>query len=271
LLKRAKLTFDFVQNISKTILEYSDEWNLSNIKYLLDVLVYGNLRDDISRQRLVEISQSGHALLVDGNFPITNIFPNTSQESQEDLLGRLVNAKREFIAFGLTRNFYADKISETLLDCSNRIKIKIFLMDPFCASREDRYRIEPIEAAFEDPKRFQRMILDKYKRLLGNSNRKTKKRRGSLDVYLFNFPVSFAIERIDDFIRVMLYGHGVRGTDGPIFVFKSNNPYFEYFSKQLDWLQQMGDNNLYDEAKGHNLGVTKLSFSSENDGNKHDS
>jgi hypothetical protein len=47
------------------------------------------------------------------------------------------------------------------------------------------------------------------------------------------------MEQIDRHCRVMLYGHGKRGTDGPIFVFDEGTPYYEFFEDQVRWLRQL--------------------------------
>jgi hypothetical protein len=37
----------------------------------------------------------------------------------------------------------------------------------------------------------------------------------------------------------MLYGHGKRGTESPIFVFGDNTPYWNYFAGQIQWLERL--------------------------------
>jgi hypothetical protein len=58
-------------------------------------------------------------------------------------------------------------------------------------------------------------------------------------VFQFNFPVSFAIEEIDDVCRVMLYGHGKRSTQGPIITFTDGSSLHRYFVDQIRWLEQL--------------------------------
>ena len=60
-------------------------------------------------------------------------------------------------------------------------------------------------------------------------------------IYTYNFPCSFAIEKVDRTCRVMLYGHGKRGTEGPILVFHEGTPYWDYFSSQLEWMKRLAD------------------------------
>ena len=255
LLKRAEFEYEFIKDISKIIIDYSDQWELSNIKFLIDTLVFGIHESDDLRNKMLEISKSNDCLSISGAFPISKIFNKTGNESEEDLINRLKSAENEFIAFGLTRNFYADKISDLLIECAKKINIKIFLMNPDCSSRIDRYRIEPIEASFTEPSRFKSRIINKYKRLIKEFD---KTASGSLEVYFYDFPCSFALEKIDSSIRVMLYGHGVRGTDSPIFIFDKNDKYFDYFNSQLEWLIKMGSKQEYDEARGLGIKVEKL-------------
>jgi hypothetical protein len=37
----------------------------------------------------------------------------------------------------------------------------------------------------------------------------------------------------------MLYGHGMRGTDGPIMIFGPDTPYAEYFGSQMRWIERL--------------------------------
>jgi hypothetical protein len=41
----------------------------------------------------------------------------------------------------------------------------------------------------------------------------------------------------------MLYGHGKRGTEGPILVFDDNTPYWDYFAEQIKWLERLVSRN----------------------------
>ncbi len=61
-------------------------------------------------------------------------------------------------------------------------------------------------------------------------------------IFTFNFPCSFAMEKIDRSCRVMLYGHGKRGTEGPMLVFDEGTPYWTYFTDQLQWLERLAAN-----------------------------
>ena len=51
------------------------------------------------------------------------------------------------------------------------------------------------------------------------------------------------MEKIDRSCRVMLYGHGKRGTEGPMLVFGEGTPYWAYFTDQLQWLERLAANS----------------------------
>lgn len=175
----------------------------------------------------------------DSDYPnragIIDAYPHTSEESEHDLLDRLRAARNRINMFGLTRNFYA---RETVLPIFEEraaagVPIQIFIMDPYCDSRADRYRIEPAEAAMEDPDRYVREIL----RPLAEVSKRTP----LLKIFLFNFPCSFAIEEVDDVARVMLYGHGKRGTQGPIITFTEGSSAHTYLVDQIRWLERLAE------------------------------
>jgi hypothetical protein len=139
--------------------------------------------------------------------------------------------------FGLTRNFYAwDNVLPLFEAKATAIPVTFFAMDPRCDSRHDRYRLEPLEAAMEDPNRY---IREALRPLHAASERiaPAAAEGAGLRIFLYNFPCSFAIEQIDQACRVMLYGHGKRGTDSPIFVFEAGTPYHDYFRSQIEWLR----------------------------------
>jgi len=82
---------------------------------------------------------------------------------------------------------------------------------------------------------------------LANSNASVRRQRvapaaaphAGLHLFAYNFPCSFAMEKIDQSCRVMLYGHGKRGTEGPMLVFNEGTPFWDYFSGQLQWLERL--------------------------------
>jgi hypothetical protein len=172
---------------------------------------------------------------------ISHLWPHTNPAALDDLVERVNNARKEITVFGLTRNFYAkDDILPLFEAKASEIPVKFYIMDPRCDSRRDRYRIEPTEAAMEDPARYTREIL---RPLFDASQRIIPKIPSSgMQIFTFNFPCSFAIERIDQSCRVMLYGHGKRGTEGPILVFDEGTPYWTYFTDQLQWLERLATN-----------------------------
>jgi hypothetical protein len=172
---------------------------------------------------------------------ISNLWPRTNQSVLDDLVDRVGDAREEITVFGLTRNFYAkDDMLPLFEEKAAVIPVTFYVMDPHCASRRDRYRLEPVEAAMEDPARYTREVL---RPLYDASQRIVATRPAAgMRIYTFNFPCSFAVERIDGSCRVMLYGHGKRGTEGPIFVFDRGTPFWTYFVDQLQWLKRLATN-----------------------------
>lgn len=172
---------------------------------------------------------------------LSNLWPRTNPEVLEDLVARVKGAQDDISVFGLTRNFYAkDELLPLFESKAIDVPVTLYVMDPRCASRRDRYRLEPTEAAMEDPARYTREIL---RPLFAASQRvfPAAVPPAGLRIFTYNFPCSFAIEKIDNACRVMLYGHGKRGTEGPIFVFNYGTPYWDYFVSQIKWLERLSN------------------------------
>ena len=169
---------------------------------------------------------------------ISDLWPRTNPDVLDDLVTRVTDAHEEVSVFGLSRNFYAkDDMLPLFESKAAEIPVTFYVMDPHCESRRDRYRLEPVEAAMEDPARYTREIL---RPLFAASQRISPATPSAgLRIFTFNFPCSFAIEKIDKSCRVMLYGHGKRGTEGPILVFDENTPYWNYFADQIQWLERL--------------------------------
>lgn len=222
--------------------------SLTNLKRELRKKLEFYLREDRARNFRLDSNQISGGTLdskawlrLGGADLLAGLFPRTEVYSNQDLVQRLETARSHIVAFGLTRNFYvSDRMYDLFKRKAQQLPVRIYLMDPECSSRQDRYRVEPMEAALEDPVKFKLAMESKFLGLLAEVNAPGVCAEGAgLEVYYYNFPCSFAIEYIDDVCRVMLYGHGKRGTDGPIFVFRRGNPYFEYFKSQLDWLERL--------------------------------
>jgi transcriptional regulator with XRE-family HTH domain len=170
---------------------------------------------------------------------MTDLWPRSSPETYADLVERVRTAQEEITVFGLARNFYAkDEILPLFEAKAVAIPVTFFVMDPYCESRRDRYRLEPVEAAMENPSRYMREVV---RPLYAAAERVAPAALPSagMRVYTYNFPCSFAIEKVDRTCRVMLYGHGKRGTEGPILVFNEGTPYWDYFSSQLEWMKRL--------------------------------
>jgi hypothetical protein len=171
---------------------------------------------------------------------VSHLWPRSDPGALHDLVSRVSDAHQDISVFGLTRNFYAsDELLPLIESKAREIPATFYVMDPHCDSRRDRYRIEPAEAAMEDPIRYKREIL---RPLFAASQRVSPSASSAgLRIFTYNFPCSFAIEKIDRSCRVMLYGHGKRGTEGPIFVFNDNTPYWDYFAGQIRWLERLAE------------------------------
>jgi hypothetical protein len=198
------------------------------------------LADKLLRRNSAPIIHSLHPVPTAPVAPIIDAWPRTSPDVLDDLISRVTDATDEVSVFGLSRNFYAKDDMLPLFEAKAAdIPVTFYVMEPRCESRRDRYRIEPVEAAMEDPARYTREIL---RPLFAASQRiKPNTANAGLRVFTYNFPVSFAIEKIDDACRVMLYGHGKRGTEGPIFVFTAGTPYWDYFASQIRWLERLAE------------------------------
>ncbi|MGH3912544.1 MAG: hypothetical protein ACRDTC_03915 [Pseudonocardiaceae bacterium] len=173
---------------------------------------------------------------------VSDIWPQTNQEVLDDLVRRVTNARQEISVFGLSRNYCAEDEMLPLFEAKAcEIPVTFYIMDPQCESRQDRYRLEPAEAAMEDPTRYIREIL----RPLFSASRRIKPMTSSagIRIFTFNFPCSFAVEKIDRSCRVMLYGHGKRGTESPIMIFEDDTPYWKYFADQIEWLERLAHNS----------------------------
>lgn len=169
---------------------------------------------------------------------IVSLWPRTNPDVLDDLVTRVRSATKEISVFGLSRNFYAKDEMLPLFEAkAHEIPVTFYVMDPRCGSRRDRYRLEPVEAAMEEPSRYVREIL----RPLFAATQRIEPQTASagMRIFTFNFPCSFAIEKIDRSCRVMLYGHGKRGTEGPMIVFDDDTPYWDYFAGQIDWLERL--------------------------------
>ncbi len=163
---------------------------------------------------------------------MSNAWPHTNEQSFADLVRRVEAAQRRITLFGLTRNFYArDQVLPLFEAKARSIPVTVYAMDPACESRRDRYRIEPAAAALADPRRYTSEVLRPL--------HAASMRVAGLRIFLYNFPCSFAMEQIDGHCRVMLYGHGKQGTDGPIFGFDAGTPYYDFFDDQIRWLDTL--------------------------------
>lgn len=193
--------------------------------------VYGTRPDRLGYGRDYSGAMVGHL----EHAGLVDLFPLTGVESKADLISRIRGAREQISMFGLTRNFYgSDEMLPLFIAKARELPVRVYIMDPHCDSRRDRYRLEPAEAAMEDPARYEREVLRPLAEAVAAAG-------VDLKIYLYNFPCSFAMERTDSTIRVMLYGHGKRGTDGPIMTWQPGTDYFDYFASQLDWVARLAE------------------------------
>jgi hypothetical protein len=175
-----------------------------------------------------------------------SILPTRELSPEQDLQNRVKGAKKEIIVFGLTRNYYTTYKMRTLLEEKSRdVPIRLYLMDPSSKSRKDRFRIEPLPAVKEDSSQYEREIAGPFRELLSRTDRSPAgSNLPGLSIYYYNFPISFAIEMIDDVCRVQLYGHGKRGSDSPILIFDRNSTHYDYFASQLEWIEELASGRI---------------------------
>ena len=177
------------------------------------------------------------------------ILPTRELSPEQDLKNRVKSARDKIIVFGLTRNYYTTYKMRNLLEEKSRdVPIRLYLMDPSSKSRKDRYRIEPLEAAKEDSSQFEREIAGPFRELLSRTDRSPAgSKLPGLSIYYYNFPCSYAIELIDNVCRIMLYGHGKRGTDSPILIFDKDSIHYDYFASQIEWIEQIASGRITSE------------------------
>jgi hypothetical protein len=177
------------------------------------------------------------------------ILPTRELSPEQDLQYRVKSAKDKIIVFGLTRNYYTTYKMRNLLEEKSRdVPIRLYLMDPSSKSRKDRYRIEPYETTKEDSSRLEKEIAGSFQELLSRTDRSPAgSKLPGLSIYYYNFPCSYAIELIDDVCRIMLYGHGKRRTDSPIFIFGKDSPHYDYFASQIEWIERIASGKISSE------------------------
>ena len=83
----------------------------------------------------------------------------SSPETYADLVEQVRTAQEEITVFGLARNFYAkDEILPLFESKAVAMPVTFFVMDP-TAIPPRRYRLEPVEAAMENPSRYMREVV----------------------------------------------------------------------------------------------------------------
>jgi len=198
---------------------------------------------------IIVLSGRKKPIIIKASDPQFTILPTRELSPEQDLINRVKSAKDKIIVFGLTRNYYTTYKMRNLLEEKSRdLPIRLYLMDPSSKSRKDRYRIEPLEAAKEDSSGFEREIAGPFRELLSRTDRSPAgSKLPGLSIYYYNFPCSYAIELIDDICRIMLYGHGKRGTDSPILIFNKDSTHYAYFASQIEWIERIASGRITSE------------------------
>lgn len=57
LLKKANFEYDFIKDLSKLVIDYSDQWEFSNLKYLIDTLILGKPGEGNLKDQILEIDE----------------------------------------------------------------------------------------------------------------------------------------------------------------------------------------------------------------------
>jgi transcriptional regulator with XRE-family HTH domain len=189
--------------------------------------------------------------------PIEMLYLRNVPTSQTELIDRLESAQHRVNVFGLTRKFYAtEQIREILERTARRVPVRFYLSDPDSVARTERYRIENIEAAMEDPQRMTREVLvplrDVAKRVAEHPDIAPD---AGFKMFLFNFPAAFSIDEIDYTLRMSPYGHGQANMDKPIFVFRAGTPYYDWFSRQLRWFEAMTNGDIQEPWRSKGVQV----------------
>src|SRR4029453_16361679 len=127
---------------------------------------------------------------------ITDLWPRSSPETYADLVERVRTAQEEITVFGLARNFYAkDEILPLFEAKAVAIPVTFFVMDPYCDSRRERYRLEPVEAAMENPSRYMREVLRPLYAAAEPVAPAAPPSAG-MRVYTYNFPAHSQLRRL---------------------------------------------------------------------------
>ncbi|MBK8226542.1 MAG: hypothetical protein IPK70_05145 [Flavobacteriales bacterium] len=234
------------------------------IKFIYGYRIAAAERRSDQLQKELDTSREKLKTLPGANEPgegMVSFFTHTKEASEKDLIARIESAQRRITMFGLTRNhFVTDAMAQLIMHKALSIPVVFFIMDPSCASRKDRYRIEPANAALNDPKKYRNEVEAAMLDLMSRAKRtEAGSTQAGLAIYYYNFPCSFAIEEFDDDLRVMLYGHGKRGTQGPILNCGFGHPLSPYFNAQLRWLEKLALGQPYPPWSAKGLVVRRLS------------
>lgn len=169
---------------------------------------------------------------------LANIFPFTNEDAEKNLIKLITEAKNEIILFALVGDFYVtDQMLKLLNNKSQELKIRLYLMNLESPAQKFRLDLEPIDAITADPDRLKRKVVPPLKELKQIVDR-TADPETELIIKFFDFYPSHAMEFIDNYCRVRFYGYMKKGVNSPIFIFKRNNKYYQYFRDQINWVMK---------------------------------
>jgi len=169
---------------------------------------------------------------------LANIFPFTNEDAEKNLIKLITEAENEIILFALVGDFYVtDQMLKLLNNKSQELKIRLYLMNLESPAQKFRLDLEPIDAITADPDRLKRKVVPPLKELKQIVDRTADPETG-LIIKFFDFYPSHAMEFIDNYCRVRFYGYMKKGVNSPIFIFKRNNKYYQYFRDQINWIMK---------------------------------
>lgn len=163
--------------------------------------------------------------LFDFNPVIVKTFPRTNDDYEEFFKRLLKSAQKEIVLFGLGKQFYINpEIQELLYKKSKEFKVKIYVMNPYSPLRELRYKLEPLQeelgaaygknngAYLHNKENFVRRVLVNLKKLKQRIDTDVIDKEKGISIKFHEINLSFAMEFIDDYVIIILYGYKGRTT-----------------------------------------------------------
>lgn len=180
----------------------------------------------------------------------------TDQAYLENLKERLQNAQKDITIFAICHtHLLQGEFAHLLLERAQSLPVKLYLLNPQSAAKEERYRLEPPTARFhQGHERFETEVLQPALALF----REAQAKHANLHVFLYDFVPGEALEKIDNQIAVITYGLGTRGTSSPVIIYDVQDENGSFFAKQVKWLNDLTEGQLSEDAKKHWLQDKKI-------------